>query len=353
MATKLHRICLVRLSALGDVCLAVPLVRALQRAFPEASITWVTTPPMLGLLEGLEGVEFVLTEKAKHPLAYWKFYRRMRGRSFDVLLAAQASFRAHFLYPLIRAPRKIGFARSEARDSHGWFVNEHVPGGRDHLLDSFLKFARALGVEHPAIEWRLPIGESDISFARDRLKGERWIAVNPMASKHERMWLVESYAELIKACLTRWNCNVVLTGGATKVEQLVGLDLTAGFSGDRVLNLVGQTTPKQLAAVLARVKVLVAPDTGPVHIATAMGTPVVGLYAVAPPELSGPYHSQHLVVNRFPDAVRTILGKDPQNVRWKTRVKSSRAMELITVNEVLAKLETALAARSVAEMTGA
>jgi heptosyltransferase I len=111
---------------------------------------------------------------------------------------------------------------------------------------------------------------------------------------------------------------------------------------NRTLNLIGETNPKQLAAILAKAKVLVAPDTGPVHIATAVDTPVVGLYAVASPELSGPYHSQNLVVNRFPDAVRTILGKDPDEVPWKTRVKSSRAMELITVKDVISKLETVL-----------
>jgi heptosyltransferase I len=352
-ASNLQRICLVRLSALGDVCLTVPLVRALQRAFPEARITWVTTRGMLGLLEGLEGVEFVLTEKGNHPFAYWKFYRQMKRRSFDVLLAAQASFRAHFLYPLIRAPRKIGFAKSEARDSHGWFVNEHVPGGRDHLLDSFMKFARALGVEDLAIEWRLPVREADMAFAQNRLPGDHWMAVNPMASKPERTWLPESYAALIRACLGRWKHNVVLTGGTNKAEQLLGEALAAPFPRGRVANLVGQTTPKQLAAVLARAKVLVAPDTGPVHIATAVGTPVVGLYAVAPPELSGPYHSQHLVVNRFPDAVRTLLGKEPRSVPWKTRVKSGRAMTLITVDDVLAKLESVLAARSVPEITRA
>jgi heptosyltransferase I len=109
-----------------------------------------------------------------------------------------------------------------------------------------------------------------------------------------------------------------------------------------VLDLVGQTTPRQLAAILGRTKVLVAPDTGPVHIATAVGTPVVGLYAVARAELTGPYNSQHLVVNRFPEAVRTILGKEPGEVSWKTRVKSSRAMELITVEDVLTKLEDVL-----------
>jgi heptosyltransferase I len=348
------RICLVRLSALGDVCLVVPLVRCLQRACPEIQITWVTTPPMLGLLEGLEGVEFVLTEKANHPFAYWKFYRQMKDRSFDVLLAAQASFRAHFLYPLIRAPRKIGFCKSDARDSHGWFVNEHTPCGRDHLLDSFMKFGRALRLEDLAIEWRLPITEGDKLFAKDRLPADRWVAVNPMASRPERTWLIERYAELIDACIERWNCNVVLTGAPSSREKVFGSELLRRLRQPRrTVNLIGQTTPKQLAAVLAAAKVLVAPDTGPVHIATAMGTPVVGLYAVAPPELSGPYNSQHLVVNRFPEAVRTILGKDPQKVAWKTRVKSRRAMALITVDDVLAKLDAVLTGRSVPEITRA
>src|SRR5687767_7208017 len=176
-----QRICLVRLSALGDVCLAVPLVRTLQHAFPEAKITWVTTAPMLQLLEGLDGVEFVLAEKASHPFAYLAFYRRMRQRRFDVLLGAQASFRAHFLYPLIRAQRKIGFAKSEARDAHWFFVDEHVRGRREHLLDSFLAFADALGATKRILEWRLPIAAADRAYAEKQLGSEQWIAVNPIA----------------------------------------------------------------------------------------------------------------------------------------------------------------------------
>jgi heptosyltransferase I len=336
-----QRICLVRLSALGDVCLAVPLVRTLQHAFPEAQITWVTTAPMLKLLEGLDGVEFVLAEKASHPFAYFAFYRRMRQRKFDVLLGAQASFRAHFLYPSIRAPRKIGFAKSEARDAHYFFVNEHVRGKREHLLDSFLAFAEALGATKRILEWRLPISAADHAFAEKRLGSGQWVAVNSMASKPERNWLPERYAAVIDACIRRWDMNVVLTGGPSTKE--LGHDgLRHAGKPDRVLDLVGQTSPKQLAAVLARAKALVAPDTGPVHIARAMGTPVVGLYAVARPELTGPYKSQHLVVNRFPEAVRTILGKEPDQVSWKTRVKSSKAMYLITVEDVLQKLEQVL-----------
>jgi heptosyltransferase I len=339
------RICLVRLSALGDVCLVVPLVRTLQHAFPNAQITWVTTPPMLRLLEGLEDVEFVLLDKASHPFVHLDFYRRMRGRSFDVLLAAQASFRAHFLYPFIRAPRKIGFAKSEARDSHHWFVNEHLPARREHLVDSFLGFATALGATKPVIEWRLPIAKADHGLATERLGPDEapWLAVNPMASKPVRNWLPDRYAAVIDACTRQWNCRVVLTGGPALEERNFGRAIVRLLSkSDRVLDLIGQTTPKQLAAVLARTKLLIAPDTGPVHIATAMGTPVIGLYAVATPELSGPYLSPQLVVNRYPEAVRTILGKDPAQVRWKTRVKSQRAMELITVNDVLGKVEQVL-----------
>ena len=343
MTARPQRICLVRLSALGDVCLAVPLVRTLQHAFPDAQITWVTTAPMLQLLEGLDEVEFALAEKANHPLAYLAFYRRMRRRTFDVLLGAQASFRAHFLYPLVRAERKIGFAKSEARDAHHFFVNEHVRGRREHLLDSFLAFAEALGTTKRIVEWRLPIGAADHGFAEKRLGSGRWVALNPMASKPERNWLPERYAAVVDACIRRWDTSVVLTGGPASKEREFGRNVLRRIAKpERVLDLVGQTTPKQLAAVLARAKVLVAPDTGPVHIATAMGTPVVGLYAVARPELTGPYNSQHLVVNRFPEAVRTILGKEPGEVSWKTRVKSLRAMELITVEDVLKKLEQVL-----------
>jgi heptosyltransferase I len=342
---NLQRICLVRLSALGDVCLMVPLVRTLQHAFPQATLTWITSAPMLGLLEGLGGVEFVVADKTNHPFGYWNFYRHMKARSFDVLLCAQASFRAHFLYPLIRAPIKIGFNKREARDSHHWFVNRHLSGTREHLLDSFLGFARALGAPKSVVEWRLPISDADRRFAEEQLKGSAapWIAVNPVASKPERTWLPDRYAAVIDACLARWNVGVVLTGGFSRRQCNFANDVLRGLAKrGRILNLIGQTNPKQLAAVLAKVKVLVAPDTGPVHIATAVGTPVVGLYAVARPELSGPYHSQNLVVNRFPEAVRTILGKDPQKVPWKTRVKSSRAMELIEVQDVLAKIKMVL-----------
>ena len=295
---------------------------------------------MYQLLEGLDGVEFIPIDK--HAWDYVKFYRQMRQRSFDVLLATQASWRANLLYPGIKAPIKIGFDRERWRDFQRLFVNRYLPPGRQHLLDIFLGFATALGAKERVIEWRLPITEVDQSFAARQLGGghDRWLAVNPTASKPQRNWLAERYGAVINHAIETWGCRIVLTGGRARSERQLG-NAVLGYvrKTSAVLNLIGQTTPKQLAAVLGRAHALLAPDTGPVHIATAMGTPVIGLYAVAPPELSGPYLSQALVVNRFPDAVREMLGKDPATAPWGTRVHRGQAMALIEVDAVLEKLD--------------
>jgi heptosyltransferase I len=331
----------VRLSALGDVCLMLPLVRTLQKALPDARITWVIGQAAYALLEGLPGVEFVLFNKDGGPLEYLKFYRQMRSRKFDVLLATQASWRAHLLYPALRAKTKIGFDRQRERDAHRLFVDQTIPPGRQHLLDSFLSFAAALGIRERHLEWGLPIAAEHWGFADEHLgrKAQFCLAINPSASKASRTWLPERYAEVIAHVATQWHWRVVLTGGPAQEERVITNQILDHL-GSRVpvLDLVGRTTPKQLAAVLARVNVLLAPDTGPVHIATAMGTPVIGLYVAAPPELSGPYLWQDLVINRFPQAVKRYLGLNSETVPWGTRVKDPEAMSLIEVSDVLARL---------------
>ena len=334
--TQRRRICIVRLSALGDVCLVVPLVRTLQHNFPEAQITWVIGRAAHALVEGLDGVEFVVVDK--------RFLlgsrRQLRGRSFDELLAVQASLRAHMLLTAIRARVRIGFDSARAKDFHSWFIDKPIPPGEQHLLDSFLSFGLALGAKEPVIEWRLPISEANHAFARDLMPGDNWMAVNPMASKPERNWMPDRYAAVVDHAVQSRKWNVVFTGGPGAAEGAFAREILKSVKQKQaIINLVGKTTPKQLAAVLARARVLLAPDTGPVHIATAMGKPVIGLYAVAPSKLSGPYLSRELVIDRFSEAVRTILHKDPAHIPWGTRVHNQKAMELIQVSDVLEKLE--------------
>jgi heptosyltransferase I len=341
MDQSAKRICLMRLSALGDVCLMVPLVRTLHKSFPAAQITWVIGRDAHSLVEGLEGVEFVTVQKEQPLGGLFTFYRAMRRRRFDALLATQASFRAHLLLPAIRAPLRVGFDAARAKDFHSLFVNRRISFAEQHLLDSFLSFAEAIGVKERVLEWHLPLAPADHEFARTHLPGNDvfWLAINPTASKPERNWFAGRYAAIINHVADQWNWRIVLTGGPNRRERTFTDTLLANIRRrESVVDLVGKTTPKQLAAVLGRARLLLAPDTGPVHIATAMGTPVVGMYAVAPSKLSGPYFSRDLVIDKFDEAVQKFLNKSPQNVEWGTRVHTQKAMELISVESVLEKL---------------
>ena len=338
-ADALERIAIVRLSALGDVTLMLPAIETLQRALPRAQITWIIGAAAYRLLEGYPGVEFIVFDKSRGLRAYGDLRRNLRGRKFDALLAMQASWRANLIYPLIAAPLKIGFDRARARDGQWLFTNRRIAFAREHLLDSFLAFVGALGVTERTIKWNLPLSPDDRAWAAAHLPraGEPLLAVNPGASKSEREWPAARWIQMIRAARERWGAHVVLTGGPGARERATGEKIMhAGSAG--VTNLIGASTPKQLAAVLEKCDCLAAPDTGPVHLAVAVGTPVVGLYAVAPPQLSGPYHHPELVINRFPEAVRTILERDPDTAAWTTRVHSGEPMHLIRVEEVLDRL---------------
>ncbi len=339
-AATLRDIAIVRLSALGDVTLLLPVVETLKRAAPRARITWITGAFAHQLLEGYPGVDFIVFDKSRGLRAYFDLRRQLEGRRFDALLAMQASWRANFIYPLISAPLKIGFDGVRARDGQRLFTNRRIPFAREHLLDSFFAFLGALGISERVLEWNLPVTAADRAWAEARVpRGSAPVlAVNPGASKAEREWPVERLIEAIRAAQSRWGARVVLTGGPGARERAAGATIMTAVSTG-ITNLIGETTPKQLAAVLARADCLLAPDTGPVHLANAVGTPVVGLYAVAPPQLSGPYRYPELTVNRYPEAVRTILGRDPQTVSWTTRVHRGEPMRLIEVADVLPKLE--------------
>ncbi len=338
-------IALVRFSALGDVALIVPVVRNLQRSLPGATITWITSPLSYSLLQGLQGVHFEVFEKPRTPADYRSFYRAFSQHSFDVILAMQANLRINLLYPALRAPVKIGFDRTRAREGQWLFCNRSIPFANTHLLDSFMSFATELGAATQPVIWDLPIGETELTWAREQLGHlpRPLIAIHPCASKPERTWLFERYASVMQTAAQRWGAGLLLTGGKAAAEQDYCARL-GNCAPHNTLNLCGQTTPKQLAALLGQVDVLVAPDTGAVHLATAMHTPVVGLYAVAPPGLTGPYARQEFIVNRYPEAVRKFLHKDPSHVTWNTRVHHPEAMALIQVDDVLRQLAHVLGA---------
>ncbi|MCE3043622.1 glycosyltransferase family 9 protein [Legionella sp. 16cNR16C] len=330
-------ICIVRLSALGDVLMLVPLVRRLQDCLPNVSITWVISRPAYDLVEGMDGVEFLVINKPDSIADYWRFYKQMRDRSFDVLLAPQASFRANLLYPLIKAKRKIGYDALRAKDGHAWFVRESIAPGNDHTLDGFLKFADVLDIPELAPRWDLPIAAADYEWAEDHLpKHGPLLLVNPAASKPERSWLVERYITMIRYAQHKWNAQVVLTGGPGSCDRDLANQILQEVD---CVDLVGKTKPKQLLAVISKASLLVCPDTGPSHMAAAVGTPVIALHAVTSADVSGPYTFRHLAVDCYPEAVTSVLNKSAGENVWGTHAHGPDTMKLITVEAVIKRLD--------------
>lgn len=333
----MHEIAIVRLSALGDVLMLVPLVRTIQRYLPRARITWIISKPAYDFVAGLDGVEFIVIDKPNRLSDYWSFYKRMRARKFDVLLAAQASFRANLLYPLLRATRTIGYDKLRAKDGHGLFINESISAGLDHTLDGFLRFADRIGIVGRDIRWDIPIPKDEVDWALQQLpqSGKPILLVNPAASKPERSWLVERYIAVIQYAISELNLDVVLIGGPDSQDKYLGELIEAAVP---VINLIGKTTPKKLLALIRESDALLCPDTGPSHMATAVGTPVIALHAVTSLAVSGPYLSRHLSVDCYEIAVESILKKPLKDTTWGTHVHGNETMALISVDAVIAKL---------------
>ncbi|MGC1181651.1 glycosyltransferase family 9 protein [Legionella sp.] len=336
----INSICIVRLSALGDVLMVVPLIRTLQASLPHAKLTWIISRPAFDLVEGMDGVNFIVIDKPNRLADYWLFRKQMRSQAFDVLLAPQASLRTNLLYPFIRAKRKIGYDDHRANDGHRWFVNERITPGFEHTLDGFLKFAQALGIYEKVIRWDLPIAAADYEWADQHLpKQDPILVINPAASKPERSWPVARYNDVLRQAQEKWQVQVVITGGPGEFDKKLAEHITQVIPA---INLVGKTRPKQLLALISKATVVLCPDTGPSHMSTAVNTPVIALHAVTNPLISGPYLFQHLVVNRYPEAAEKILGSASINDVWGQHVHGEESMKLITVNEVMDKLAKVL-----------
>lgn len=333
-------IAVLRLSALGDVVMTLPLLRTLQKAFPEAKLYWIVARPFDAIVQGLSGVELIVIDKPRGPVSFWRLWRQLRAYSFDWLLVPQASMRANIVTLVTRAKRKIGFGALHARDLQRWFVHETVPAEREHLIDSFLRFAEHVGARERVLDWGLPLEPGERAWARAQLEGCRGIrlAVALAASKAERNWPVERYREALNRLAARRPLTVVLIGGTDRSEQTLAAELRRGLEPP-VCDLVGRTSLRQLVAVLGEVDALLAPDTGPLHIAQAVGKPVAGLYAVAPSRKTGPYLEPQWTVDVFPEAAATLLGRSAGRVGWHERVHDARAVQLIRVEDVVDRLE--------------
>jgi heptosyltransferase I len=335
-------VCLLRLSALGDVTHVVPLIRTLQKHWPrpEARLHWIIDKAGYKLLEGLEGVTFHVYDK-KSGLAGMRALRReLPAEGFDALLQMQVAFRANVLSGFVPARRRIGYDRSRSKDLHGLFVNERIPDRPGiHVLDAIGSFCEPLGLRQSEVTWNLPVPAEAREWASAQWEsdGAPVLMISPCSSHIRRNWYPDRYAAVADHAAGRgW--RVVLCGGRSELERSTTDAILAAMRAP-ALDLVGKDTLKQLPALLERADLVMTPDSGPMHIANAMGSKVLGLHAASNPLRSGPYSDVRYCVDKYDAAARKFLGKPASELKWGTKVEFDDVMALIDVEDAIAAFE--------------
>jgi heptosyltransferase I len=340
-----RRICVLRLSALGDVCHTLPVVRTLQDAWPQAQVTWILGRLEHRLLGHLPDIEFVVFDKKTGTAAYRDLHRQLRGFRYDVLLHMQLAIRASLAAALVPADRKVGFDRARARELQWQFTNEHIAARRrEHVLDSLFGFAEHLGIRERSMRWDIPLPDTALEYARRAIPdGAPTLVVSPCSSHALRNWSAERYATVADHAASRHGLRVLICGGPSTLEKEYGTRIET-LMRQPCVNLVGKDTLVEMLATLARATVLVSPDSGPAHMATTVGTPVIGLYAATNPARSGAYFSRASSVDRYDAAARRFRGRPASELPWTTKIEEPGVMDLITATDVIERLDALIAA---------
>ena len=353
LATPPDKVCLLRLSAIGDTCHVVPLLRTLQEAWPKTRFTWVIGKLEAKLMSLIPDVELITVDKGAGLSAYSRLREEMQRRGgFDLLLHLQLSIRASAAAALIPAPMKLGFDKPRARELQWLFTNARVAERRrEHVLDSFMGFADALGVAHKRLRWDIPLPSTALAYAEHLVPDmQPTLVISPCSSHELRNWLPERYAAVADYAAEKHGMRVILCGGPKDVER----DMAAAIvkrARVPLMNQVAKDTLPQLLALLSRATVLLTPDSGPAHMATMVDTPVIGLYGPTNPARSGPYLSRRWCVDVYDAAARKFLAKPASELPWTTKIEVPGVMELIEVPAVTAKLDELLALRPQERLT--
>jgi heptosyltransferase I len=292
-----RRIALVKPSSLGDIVHSLPVLTALRARYPRAYIAWVVNRSYQGLLDGHPDLDAVLPFDRgasrmgliKAVVSYGQFFHDFRRQDFDLVIDLQGLLRSGLITACSGAGRRLGF--STAREGACRFYTDVIPVRNPqalHAVDRYWLVAEALGAGSADKQFRLPIDEASRRWAAELLSdcARPWIAVGVGSRWQTKRWPPEYFGELARRAKAHAGGTVLFVGGRDEVPLAAR---AAGVFSGRIRDLTGRTSLPQLTALLSRVDVMIANDTGPLHLAAALGRPVVAPYTCTQPRLNGPY----------------------------------------------------------------
>lgn len=336
LQAPLDRVGIVMMSAVGDSVHVLPVITALKRHHPAMQLTWILQPGPMALMRDHPDVDEIL------PFNYgtgWRAYaalrRTLQSRPFDVVLDLQVSLKAGIVTTFTRAPVKLGFDRARARDANWLFTSHRIPPQpHQHVQDQYFEFLQHLGVPQTPVQWNLGPREHERAAQRELLgRFDRPIAAIVVGtSDKDRDWMPERWAAVCDALDADFGLQPVLVGGPTRREQQTATAIQHHAKSSRPFNALAHGGLRGLVGILEGSALVLALDTAPLHIAVAVGRPVIALMGQADPKRSGPYgQGLDLVVNAFADP-----DDPPDQVIWTRR---RGRMGRISVADVLARVE--------------
>jgi lipopolysaccharide heptosyltransferase I len=294
---------IVRLSAIGDCLETLPMACALKDRYPRCHITWVVERSAAPLLRGHSAIDDLLELPkgwAKSPTIIWRLREMLRRRSYEIAFDPQGLSKSAGVAWIAGARRRIGLASPYGRELSLWLNRVLIQPANEHVVDRQLEMLQTVGVRWPAVRFDVPVCPEATKAVAAWLDSPRYVqgflVINPGATWDSKLWPVERYGEVAAAVLARWNLPSVVVWGGQRERQWAE-EIAASSQGAAFV--APPTTLPELAAVLRRATLYVSSDTGPMHLAAAVGTPCVGLFGPTRPENVGPYGADNIAVQAY------------------------------------------------------
>lgn len=335
MTSTPRRILIVLHGSIGDVVRAIPLAAALRHGFPAAKLAWAVEPPSAGLLQGLAELdEIIVFDRPHWWRGIWPFLAAVRAGRFDVVVDLQRHLKSGLISLFSGARIRVGFNRADCKEFNWLFNNRYIEAAAEDYpkIHQYMRFAESLGIPAQPIRWQFNFQAEEEKQIDDLLSGvSRGYGVLFVGTRWpSKQWFPRQMADTARFLSGRYNLDVVLLGGGEDQRMAAELNEVDGVS---IKNLVGQTSLRQAAGIIARARVAIGPDTGLMHIAAAVGTPVVSLWGATNPARTGPFGFDDLV----------IQGRAPCAPCYRKRCSVGRVcMQSIGAGEIHLKIAAAL-----------
>lgn len=340
-----NNLLIIKPSSLGDIIHALPTVSALRRTFPHARISWLVKSEWAEILEGHPDLSEVIPVDFR-VRGWWEIISTVRARAFDCIVDLQGLFRSGLLAALSGASLRVGFARG--REGSPWWYTHRVPVPGDddvpwrildvHAVDRNLEVAKFLGASTEPPRFWLPRWDEDRTVINQVLaeagvqRHDRLVAVAPSSRRTMKNWPMERFLDVAVSLAERGR-KIVLIGSPR--DHPIGRRF-ADALGTALINLIGKTRIRQLSLVFDHVRLCIANDSGPIHVAAACRVPVIACFGPTNPNATGPYGTGHVSMVSRTTACR------PCGLRTCRNAHYLECLESISVEDVVSRAETLL-----------